>query len=68
MRDDMDEAVEFDATIGTDMIDCPHCGVSIQVSVVLDNNNECPHCGGNIKEDPDGDDETDDNAKEDGEE
>jgi len=44
MIDPLDEFLEFDATIGAEVVTCPHCGADVPCSLFLDNEVECPHC------------------------
>jgi DNA-directed RNA polymerase subunit RPC12/RpoP len=43
--DDLDDFLEYDATLGSDVAECPKCGKKIGVSLVCDSTIECPDCG-----------------------
>lgn len=46
MPDDLfDEFMEYDFTMGADVVKCPHCGVDVPCSLFFDNAVECPECG-----------------------
>jgi DNA-directed RNA polymerase subunit RPC12/RpoP len=45
MSDSLDEFMEFDATMGADMVKCPHCGASVTKSLLFDDEAVCPECG-----------------------
>lgn len=50
MTDELDDFVEFDATMGSDAIECPHCGALVPRSLFTDDVVECPKCGELIEE------------------
>lgn len=45
MVDPLDEFIEFDATIGSDVVKCPHCGADVPCSLIFDDEIEYPKCG-----------------------
>jgi DNA-directed RNA polymerase subunit RPC12/RpoP len=45
MADLFDEFIEYDVTMGSDVVQCPHCGVSVSRSLILDDEIKCPECG-----------------------
>jgi len=45
MEDLFDEFLEYDVTMGTGVVECPHCGVDVPYSLFLDDEVECPACG-----------------------
>lgn len=45
MTDELDDFVEFDATIGPNVVTCKKCGKDISSSSLLDDEIECPSCG-----------------------
>ncbi len=49
MDDFLDDFIEFDATIGADVVKCPNCHASVSKSLIFDNEVECPECGKVIK-------------------
>lgn len=51
MTDPMDEFFEFDATMGSDVVKCPYCGVGVSSSLLIDDEVECPECGKKFKKD-----------------
>lgn len=51
MDDDLDDFVEFDATMGADAVQCPHCGRTVSKSILFDDDVDCPGCGLTIKGD-----------------
>jgi len=51
MSDLLDEFFEFDATMGADVVTCPHCGADIPSSLLLDDEIECPECEKKFKKD-----------------
>jgi len=51
MNDPLDEFIELDATIGLDVVQCPHCGANVPSSLFFDDEVECPKCGGIFKKD-----------------
>ena len=48
-NDPLDEFVEFDATMGADVVKCPHCGANVPCSLFFDDEVECPKCGESFK-------------------
>lgn len=51
MVDPLDEFIEFDATIGSDVVKCPHCGADVPCSLIFDDEIECPKCGKKLTKD-----------------
>ena len=49
MSDPLDEFIEYDATMGSDVVKCPYCGASISKSLLFDDEVECPECGKRFK-------------------
>ncbi len=49
MTDPLDEFFEFDATMGADVVTCPHCRAEVSSSLLLDEEVECPECGKTFK-------------------
>ncbi|MBU1996194.1 MAG: hypothetical protein KKF78_03450 [Candidatus Omnitrophica bacterium] len=49
MDDLFDEFFEYDVLMGGDIKKCPHCGVEVSSSLLLDDEVECPECGERIK-------------------
>jgi len=45
MNDGLDDFIEFDATMGADVVKCPHCGADVPSSLLFDDEAECPECG-----------------------
>jgi len=45
MDDLFDEFLEFDVSMGADVVKCPHCGSEVSCSLFLDDEIECPDCG-----------------------
>jgi len=45
MNDDLDDFVEFDVTMGANIVKCPHCGANVSCSLLFDDEVECPKCG-----------------------
>ena len=45
MADPLDEFIEFDATMGSDVAKCPNCGATVSSSLMFDEEVECPTCG-----------------------
>lgn len=45
MDDLFDEFIEYDFTMGADIVKCPHCGADVPSSLFFDNEAECPKCG-----------------------
>ncbi len=50
MGDPLDEFVEFDATMGSDVVKCQHCGALVAKSLIFDDEVTCPECGEEIKD------------------
>ncbi len=44
MDDSFDEFLEYDFTMGADVVKCPHCGADVPRSLFLDDKVECPKC------------------------
>ncbi|MBU4257586.1 hypothetical protein KKC04_04210 [Patescibacteria group bacterium] len=41
-----DEFIEYDFTMGADVVKCPHCGADVPSSLFFDEDEaECPECG-----------------------
>ena len=50
MCDPLYDFIEFDASMGADVIKCPHCGKDVPCSLFFDNDEiECQECGKMIK-------------------
>ena len=49
MDDELDDLIEFDATMGTDVVKCPHCDANVPGSLFFDDEAECPECGKKFK-------------------
>lgn len=49
MDDPLDEFMEYDFTMGADVVKCPHCGADVPCSLFFDNEVECPKCGKKFK-------------------
>ena len=49
MEDLFDEFLEFDVTMGGDVIECPHCGAEVPCSLLIDDEITCPECGQSFK-------------------
>ena len=46
MTDDpINDFIKYDLAMGTDVVECPHCGAEVQCGEILDNEIECPECG-----------------------
>ncbi|GEM_PF-1247319 len=45
MNDLFDEFLEYDFTMGVDVVKCPHCGGDVQCSLFIDSEVECSGCG-----------------------
>ena len=46
MVDDLfDEFLEYDFTMGADVVICPYCGGEVACSLFFDDEVECPKCG-----------------------
>lgn len=46
-----DEFMEYDFTMGADVVKCPHCGADVPCSLFFDNEVECPKCGKKFRKD-----------------
>lgn len=44
MADPLDEFIEFDATMGSDVAKCPNCGAKISRSILFDGKVKCSAC------------------------
>jgi DNA-directed RNA polymerase subunit RPC12/RpoP len=44
MGDPLDDFIEFDATMGSDLAKCPNCGAKIPRSIIFDDKVKCPDC------------------------
>ena len=51
MDDLFNEFIEYDFTIGADVVKCLHCGADVQRSLFIDNEVECPECGKKFRKD-----------------
>jgi DNA-directed RNA polymerase subunit RPC12/RpoP len=49
MDDPLAEFFEFDATMGADVVKCPHCGADVPSSLLVDGEIKCPQCGKKFK-------------------
>jgi uncharacterized Zn-finger protein len=49
--DDLNNFLEFDFTMGADVIKCPYCGTDVPASLFFDDEVECPKCGKRFKKD-----------------
>ena len=45
MDDLFDEFLEYDFTMGADVVICPYCGEEVPCSLFFDDEVECPKCG-----------------------
>jgi DNA-directed RNA polymerase subunit RPC12/RpoP len=45
MDDLFDEFLEYDFTMGSDVVICPHCGAEVSSSLFFDDELGCPQCG-----------------------
>lgn len=43
------EFMEYDFTMGADVVKCPHCGTNVPSSLFFDNEVECLECGEKFK-------------------
>jgi len=41
--------LKFDASMGADTVECPHCGAKVACSLVFDDEVQCPECGKKFK-------------------
>jgi endogenous inhibitor of DNA gyrase (YacG/DUF329 family) len=51
MDDLFDEFMEYDFTMGSDVVKCPHCGADVPCSLFFDDEVECPKCGKKFRKD-----------------
>ncbi|MBU1864552.1 MAG: hypothetical protein KKH94_12905 [Candidatus Omnitrophica bacterium] len=51
MTDLLDEFLEFDFSMGTDVVECSHCGADVSSSLFFDDKVVCPECGKEFKKD-----------------
>ena len=51
MNDLLDDFLEYDITMGADIVKCPHCGADVPSSLFFDDEVECPKCGKKLKKD-----------------
>jgi len=49
MDDLFDEFIEYDLTMGADIVKCSHCGADVPCSLFFDDETECPKCGKKFK-------------------
>jgi len=49
MDDLFDEFLEYDFTMGADVVRCPNCGTDVPCSLFFDDEVECPECGKIVK-------------------
>lgn len=49
--DSFDEFMEYDFTMGADIVKCPYCGVDVPYSLFFDNEVECTECGKKFQRD-----------------
>ena len=46
MCDDLfDDFLEYDLSMGADVVVCPYCGQDVPCSLLIDDELECPNCG-----------------------
>jgi DNA-directed RNA polymerase subunit RPC12/RpoP len=45
MLDDFDQFIEYDFTMGSDEVECPHCKERVPVSLMDGDEILCPKCG-----------------------
>jgi uncharacterized Zn-finger protein len=43
--DFLDEFMEYDFSMGADVVKCPYCEADVKCSLFIDNEVECPGCG-----------------------
>lgn len=43
--------LEYDFTMGADVVKCPHCGVDVPCSLFFNNEAECSECGKRFRKD-----------------
>jgi DNA-directed RNA polymerase subunit RPC12/RpoP len=53
MPDDLDDFLEFDFTMGANVVKCPDCGADVPCSLLFDDEVKCPKCGKIFKKDED---------------
>ena len=46
-----DEFMEYDFTMGADVVKCPHCGADVPSSLFFDDEADCPKCGKKVRKD-----------------
>ena len=51
MNDELHDFFEFDVTMGSDEVTCPHCGAKVSCSLFMGDEVVCPKCGETIKKD-----------------
>ena len=44
MTDDLNDFIEYDVVVGSDVVKCPKCGEIISSSLLFDDEVECPKC------------------------
>jgi len=44
MADPLDEFIEFDATMASDVVKCPNCGAKTSRSIIFDDKVKCSDC------------------------
>jgi DNA-directed RNA polymerase subunit RPC12/RpoP len=44
-----DEFMEYDFTMGADIVTCPYCGADVPTSLFFEDTAECPECGKKFK-------------------
>jgi DNA-directed RNA polymerase subunit RPC12/RpoP len=49
MFDPFHDFIEFDLTMGADVVKCPHCGADVPCSLLVDDEVVCPQCGKSLK-------------------
>ena len=49
MDDLFDEFLEYDFTMGADMVKCPYCDADVPSSLFFDDEAICPKCGKKFK-------------------
>jgi DNA-directed RNA polymerase subunit RPC12/RpoP len=45
MPDPLDDFIEFDLTMGADVVKCLHCGANVPCGLLIDDEVVCPECG-----------------------
>ena len=50
-KDDLfKDITDYDIVMGTDTVDCPHCGAQVQCSSIMEaDKTTCPDCGKKFK-------------------